>query len=156
LAGLRTKIRFPHIEKLKNLGNITINKAELIVSVIGRSDGFKPASRLIMYRTDIASQRQFIPDFSTEAAFSLTDVDFGGFYDSSKNQYKFQITSYIQDILKGKLKQYDTFIAPVNADYNRSIGPAASGSTAGGSILGSGKSGLSYQMKLRIIYSKIN
>jgi hypothetical protein len=58
--------------------------------------------------------------------------------------------------LKGKLKQYDTFIAPVNADYNRSIGPAASGSTAGGSILGSGKSGLSYQMKLRIIYSKIN
>jgi hypothetical protein len=72
------------------------------------------------------SQRQFISDFSTEAAFSLTDADFGGFYDSSKNQYKFQITSYIQDILKGKLKQYDTFIAPVNVDYNRSVGPAVS------------------------------
>lgn len=156
LAGLRTKIRFPHIEKLKNLGNITINKAELIVSVVGGTDAFKPASRLIMYRTDIASQRQFIPDFSTEPAFSLTDADFGGFYDPSKKHYRFQITSYIQDILKGKLKQFDTYIAPVNVDYNRSVGPAASGSTAGGSVLGSGKSGLSYQMKLRIIYSKIN
>jgi len=156
LAGLRTKIRFPHIDKLKNLGNITINKAELIVSVIGRTDGFKPASRLIMYRTDIASQRQFIPDFSTEPAFSLTDVDFGGFYDSTKKHYRFQITSYIQDILSGKLKQYDTYIAPVSIDYNRSVGPAVSGSSAGGSILGSGKSGVSYQMKLRIIYSKIN
>jgi hypothetical protein len=156
LAGLRTKIRFPHIEKLKNLGNITINKAELIVSVVGGTDAFKPASRLIMYRTDIASQRQFIPDFSTEPAFSLTDVDFGGFYDSSKKHYRFQITSYIQDILKGKLKQFDTYIAPVSPDYNRSVGPAVSGSTAGGSVLGSGKPGVSYQMKLRIIYSKIN
>ena len=156
LAGLRTKIRFPHIEKLKNLGNITINKAELIVSVVGGTDAFKPASRLIMYRTDIASQRQFIPDFSTEPAFSLTDLDFGGFYDSSKKHYRFQITSYVQDIIKGKLKQYDTYIAPVNLEYNRSAGPVVSGSAAGGSVIGSGKSGVSYQMKLRIIYSKIN
>jgi len=156
LAGLRTKIRFPHIEKLKSLGNITINKAELIVSVVGGTDAFKPASRLIMYRTDIASQRQFIPDFSTEPAFSLTDLDFGGFYDSSKKHYRFQITSYIQDIIKGKLKQYDTYIAPVNLEYNRSAGPVVSGSSAGGAVIGSGKSGVSYQMKLRIIYSKIN
>ncbi|MDP3467586.1 MAG: DUF4270 domain-containing protein [Daejeonella sp.] len=156
LAGLRTKIRFPHIEKLKNLGNITINKAELIVSVVGGTDAFKPASRLIMYRTDIANQRQFIPDFSTDPAFSLTDFDFGGFYDSSKKHYKFQITSYIQDIIKGKLRQYDTYIAPVSTDFNRSAGPSVSGSNAGGAVIGSGKSGVSYQMKLRVIYSKIN
>ncbi|HQS05776.1 MAG TPA: DUF4270 domain-containing protein, partial [Daejeonella sp.] len=66
------------------------------------------------------------------------------------------ITSYIQDIIKGKLKQYDTFIAPVNLEFNRSAGPVVSGSNAGGSVIGSGKSGVSYQMKLRIIYSKIN
>lgn len=156
LAGLRTKIRFPHIEKLKNLGNITINKAELIVSVVGGTDTFKPAPRLLMYQTDIASQRQFIPDFGINPAFSLTDLDFGGFYDSNKKHYRFQITSYIQDIIKGKIKQFDTYIAPVSTDFNRSAGPAASGNTAGGAVIGSGKSGLSYQMKLRIIYSKIN
>lgn len=156
LSGLRTKLRFPHIEKLKNLGNITINKAELIVTVLGGKAPFPPASRLIIYRNDIARQRQLIPDFSNEPLFSLTDLDFGGFYDPNKKQYKFQITSYIQDILKGKLKQFDTFIAPVTTDFNRSVGPVASGNSAGGAVLGSGKSGTSYQMKLRIIYSKIN
>lgn len=156
LAGLRTKLRFPHIEKLKNLGNITINKAELIVSVVGGTDTFKPASRLIMYRNDIANQKQFIPDFSTNQSVSLTDIDFGGFYDSKNKRYKFLITTYIQDILKGKIKQYDTFVAPVNDDYNRSTGLSASGNTAGQAVIGSGKSGVSYQMKLNIIYSKIN
>lgn len=156
LAGLRTKIRFPYIEKLKSLGNITINKAELVVSVVGGKNTFIPASRLIMYRTDIASQKQFIPDFSTNQTVSLTDIDFGGFYDSTNKRYKFLITTYIQDILKGKIKQYDTFIAPVNEGFNRSGGLSASGNTAGQAAIGSGKSGVSYKMKLNIIYSKIN
>lgn len=156
LAGLRTKIRFPYIEKLKSMGNITINKAELIVTVVGGTDTFKPASRLIMYRTDIANQKQFIPDFSTDQTVSLTDIDFGGFYDSTNKRYKFMITTYIQDILKGKIKQYDTFLVPVNQDFNRTVGLSASGNTAGQAVIGSGKSGVSYKMKLNIIYSKIN
>ena len=156
LGGLRTKIRFPYIDKLKSLGNITINKAELIVSVVGGTDTFKPASRLIMYRTDIANQNQYIPDFSIDQTVSLTDIDFGGFYNATNKQYKFLITTYIQDMLKGKIKQYDTFIAPVEDAFNRSDGFSASGNTAGQAAIGSGKSGVSYKMKLNIIYSKIN
>lgn len=156
LGGLRTRVRFPHIDKLKSLGNITINKAELIVSVEGGTDSYNPAQRLLLYRTDIANQRQFIPDFSTDPAISMTDGDFGGFYDAAKKRYKFVITTYIQDILKGKLKQYDTFLAPVINNYNRSSGPVASGTTASRSVLGSGKPGVTYKVKLNIIYSKIN
>lgn len=156
LAGLRTRIRFPYIDKLKSLGNITINKAELVISVEGGTDTYKPAPRLLLYRTDIAEQRQFIPDFSTDAAVSMTDADFGGFYDAVNKRYKFVITTYIQDILKGKLKQYDTFVAPVSADYNRSAGPVVSGTTASQSVIGSGKAGVSYKMKLNIVYSQIN
>lgn len=156
LAGLRTRINFPYIEKLKSLGNITINKAELIVSVEGGTDTFKPSPRLLMYRTDIANQRQFIPDFGIDAAFSMADLEFGGFYDATKKRYKFVITTYIQDILKGKLKQYNTYLAPVNADYNRSSGPVPSGGTASRVVIGSGKDGVTYKMKLNIIYSKIN
>ncbi len=155
LAGLRTRIRFPYIDKLKSLGNITINKAELIVSVAGGTDSFKPAPRLIMYQTDIANQRQFIPDFSNDPAVSMTDFDFGGFYDAANKRYKFVITTYIQDILKGKLKQYDTFIAPVSVSYTRSSGPVVSGTTAARTVMGSGKPGVTYKMKLNIIYSKI-
>jgi hypothetical protein len=100
--------------------------------------------------------KEYIEPKPIEGWVNVYENGFGGFYDSSKKHYRFQITSYIQDILSGKLKQYETYIAPVSTDYNRSVGPAVSGNSAGGSILGSGKSGVSYQMKLRIIYSKIN
>jgi hypothetical protein len=156
LAGLRTKLNFPYLDKLKSLGNITINKAELIVNVVGGTDGFKPSPRLLLYQTDIAKQRQFIPDFGVNPVVSMTDRDFGGFYDSSNKRYKFVITTYLQDILRGRTKQYDTYIAPVNINYNRQSGPFPSGSTATNAVIGSGKPGVNYKMKLNIIYSKIN
>jgi len=156
LGGLRTKIRFPYLDKLKSLGNITINKAELIVSVVGGTDKFQPSKRLLLYQTDIASQRQFVPDFSTNPVLSMTDFDFGGYYDTTNKRYKFVITTYIQDILKGKSKQYDTFLAPISLNYNRQLGPVSSGTTATSAVIGSGKAGVSYKMKLNIIYSKIN
>jgi hypothetical protein len=156
LAGLRTKLNFPHLDKLKSLGNITINKAELVVSVVGGTDQFKPAQRLLLYQTDIAKQRQLIQDFGINPVISLTDLDFGGFYDSKNKRYKFVITTYIQDMLRGRTKQYDTYIAPVLINYNRQSGPVPSGATATSAVIGSGKAGVSYKMKLNIIYSKIN
>lgn len=156
LAGVRTKVRFPYLDKLKELGNITINKAELIVTVVGGTDNFKPAPRLLMYTTDIASQRQFIPDFGTDPAIALSDLDFGGFYDARNKRYKFVVTTFLQDILKGKSKQYDTFIAPVSIPYSRQSGPVPSGTTASRAVLGSGKNGVTYKMKLNIFYNKIN
>ncbi len=156
LAGVRTKIRFPHLEKLKELGNITINKAELIVTVVGGTDNYKPSPRLLLYTTDIANQRQFIPDFGTNPAVGLNDLEFGGFYDTKNKRYKFVVTTFLQDILAGKSKQYDTFMAPVNITYSRQSGPVTSGTTASRAVLGSGKSGVTYKMKLNIFYSKIN
>lgn len=156
LAGLRTKIRFPYIDKLKELGNITINKAELIVTVVGGTDNYIPSPRLLLYTNDIASQRQFVPDFGANPAVGLADLDFGGFYDSKNKRYKFVVTTFVQDILRGRSKQYDTFLAPVSINYSRQSGPIPSGSTASRAVLGSGKSGVTYKMKLNIFYSKIN
>ncbi|SKB70516.1 DUF4270 domain-containing protein [Daejeonella lutea] len=156
LGGLRTKIRFPNLDKLKALGNITINKAELVVTVVDGTDNYKPSPRLLLYTTDIASQRQFIPDFGTNPLVGLTDFDFGGFYDTTNKRYKFVVTTFLQDILKGTSKQYDTFIAPVSVNYSRQSGPVASGTTASRAVIGSGKSGVTYKMKLNIFYSKIN
>jgi hypothetical protein len=156
LAGLRTKLNFPHLDKLKSLGNITINKAELVVTVVGGTDQFKPAQRLLLYQTDIAKQRQLIQDFGINPVISLTDLDFGGFYDRTNKRYKFVITTYIQDMLRGRTKQYDTYIAPVTINYNRQSGPVPSGATATSAVIGSGKPGVSYKMKLNIIYSKVN
>ncbi len=155
MAGVKTQVNFPNLEKL---GKITVNKAELIVSVdpVTVAAPFTAAPRLFLYRSDIAGQRQWVPDVSNNDFRTLTDADFGGFYDSSKNQYKFVITSYIQDILSGKLKQYNTYISAVDPLANRLTALSPSGTTAARAIIGSGKSTAAYKMKLNIIYTKAN
>lgn len=123
MGGLRTKLHFPDIQELKTLGSIAVNKAELVIYADESETNFSPSPRLTLYRTDIADQRQSVPDgFLVYNGGSLSLGDsrafthpllFGGFYDKVQKRYIFNITSYIQDILTGKLKQYDTFIAPV-------------------------------------------
>jgi hypothetical protein len=159
LSGLRTKVTFPYLNKLNAVGNIIVNKAELVVTLADGSDvAFSPAPRLIFYRTDIAGQRQFVPDNSGVDARTLSDANFGGYYDPVKKRYVFTVTSYIQDILNGKLQQYDAYLAPIFTDSNRAslYLPESTGSTAARSILNSGSSPSPYKMKLNIIYTKLN
>jgi hypothetical protein len=162
LAGLRTKINFPFIKSLKALGEIIINKAELIINVEGNSNiFFGTAPRLALYHSDIADQRQPVPDNNlgqtqTSDPRTLDAREFGGFFDPVHNRYKFVITAYIQDILSGKLTQYNTYIAPVfNSESDaKLIFAPATGSTAARSIIGGGNS-TNYKMKLNIIYTKV-
>ncbi|NEU08999.1 DUF4270 domain-containing protein [Flavihumibacter sp. R14] len=150
--GVKTKIRFPHIQNLKSLGEISINKAELVVQVEGGSDIFAPAPRIFVYRTDIADQRQLIPD----VALGLNDLALGGFYDIPKKQYRFTMTAYIQDILSGRLTQYDTFITAVDEKASSSTALLPSATTVSRSVIGSGIKSAPYTMKLNIIYTKAN
>ncbi|MGB4774100.1 MAG: DUF4270 domain-containing protein [Daejeonella sp.] len=161
MAGVRTRINFPFIEKLKSLGtNVSINKAELIVLVEGGTDTFKPAPRLFLYQTDIAGQRQFIPDANENNPGNLSSASLGGFYDPSQKRYKFALTSYIQNLVNGKEKQYNTYISSIDSLSNRNSAlplsgvTPASGSTAGRVVIGSAKSTATYKIKLNIIYSK--
>jgi hypothetical protein len=165
LSGLRAKVTFPYINKLKALGNIIVNKAELVVTLADGSDAvFGSAPRLTFYRTDIADQRQFLPDNNGTDARSLSDANFGGYYDSTKRRYVFTVTAYIQDILNGKLQQYNTYLAPVFTSSDKSVIalPEGTGSTAERSILNSGSLKLPdgtpspYRLKLNITYTKLN
>lgn len=162
MAGVRTKVNFPFLDQLKSLGNIAINKAELVVSVDQTTPTpFAPAPRLTLYQNDIAGQRRPIPDGDTQQGGDSRSIGpgFGGFYDAVNKRYTFIITSYIQDILSGKSKQYDIFIAPVYAPKILSqitdvpISPSAS--TAAQSVLGSGNNP-AHKMKLNIIYTPQN
>ncbi|HXH99688.1 MAG TPA: DUF4270 domain-containing protein [Sphingobacteriaceae bacterium] len=155
LAGLRTKVNFPSLTSLKSLGNITINKAELVIDVEGGAVPFTPIRRLILYRTDIANQRQSVPDLSSTDSRAIGEGDFGGIYDSVNKRYKFSITSYVQDIVSGRMKQFDTFIAPADIRDDRTAAIFPSVTTAGRSILGT-KGNPTFKMKLNIIYTKTN
>jgi len=129
LGGLRTQISFPYLEQLKGK-KIAINKAELVVYVDEDQLGdISPAPRLTLYRSDIAGTNRPIPDgdarpspdprseFVRAGPYAL-----GGFYDKNQKRYIFSLTSYIQDILLGKMQNSPVYIAPVFENPNTSAG----------------------------------
>lgn len=157
LGGLRTKITFSDLANLKALGNIVINKAVLEVKVESGTDvPFAPAPRLIFYQTDIADQRQPVPDLNPFDGRSVGVDGFGGTYNSVTKSYSFVLTAYIQDLLSGKTKQYANYLAVVDKDFqNPTTAINPSGAVAGKVVLGSGTNA-NYPMKLTVIYTKVN
>lgn len=120
LAGLRNKIAFPYLNKLKSAtGKIIVNKAELVVELKSGTDGapFRAAPRLSLYRYDIAGQRKNVPDNDTGDGYTsagdprASSASFGGYFDSTKNRYVFSITAYVQDLIDGKTEDYGTFLS---------------------------------------------
>jgi hypothetical protein len=165
MAGLKNKISFPYLSNLKTkLGNVVINKAELVIDASSGSDviPFGAAPRLALYKYDIAERRQNIPDNNTPSQYnegdkrSVGETLFGGYYNVLTKQYIFTVTSYIQDLLDGKTVDYGTFLAPTpltEFEIYPSIGTAAR------SVIGSFKKAPvagDNLMKLNIYYTKIN
>jgi hypothetical protein len=150
LAGTYVKVEFPYLDKLKGLGeNVTINRAELIFYTDDNATygNYDPISRFRTYRWDIANRPQLIPDVSPNDPRYLGPGFVGGYYSSATKSYVFNFTGYIQDLLRGKLKNYGTFITP--SDFST----AANGlNTLGRSVVGGG-SNTNYKVKLRIFYT---
>jgi len=117
LVGLKNKITFPSLAKFSaNVGKIVVNKAELVIDLVTGSDTkpFEAAPRLSLYRYDIAEQRGNLPDNSpsTDIRGFQDPAIYGGYFNSVTRQYVFVITSYIQDLISNKTKDYGTFLAP--------------------------------------------
>ncbi len=163
MSGLKNKISFPYLSNFSsNVGKIAINKAELVIDISTGSDiiPYNAAPRLALYRYDIAEKRQNLPDNTAGSSTSAPDKrytgTFGGYFNILTNQYVFVITSYIQDILDGKTKDYGTFLAPTpSTEFD--IFPSIS--TAARSVIGAYKKNPATGdkvMKLNLYYTKIN
>jgi hypothetical protein len=151
MAGLRARIFFPYISKLKAMGNIAINKAELVVPVVSEANGpLKPAPRLTFYSSDIAGQRQFTVD-----NLSLSSNLFGGFYNLTNQNYTFNITSFIQNLINNPTTQYPSYLGVIDNAQTTSTTIAPSAATAARSILG-GQNHPQSPIRLRIYYTKPN
>lgn len=121
-AGLRAKLVFPYIDALKGR-NILINKAELVLPIATEGQGtyHTVSPRLTLYREDIAGRRQNVPDGSALSQYgvpmdprSLNYINFGGWLRSSQDRYTFHLTSYIQDVINGKINGRELYVAPVS------------------------------------------
>ncbi len=116
MGGVKTKILFPGIMKLKNNGNIAINKAELII----RANLTDPTNatytsppQLVLLRSTSSGTLILPPDILQGANY------FGGIYDSQKKEYRFRLTFYIQDLLNGNIKgDKGLYLSVDGASYN--------------------------------------
>lgn len=156
-AGLRAKVSFPNIDNLKGR-NIVINKAELVINVDDEADAefdFQ-ALRLSLYREDIAGQRQPVPDGDMRQGSDPRNLgpNFGGFYDEDKKRYVFYLTSFIQDILEGKINNPEVYIAPVSPFEQTN--PFQSVVNTGSRAVVGGASNANHAMKLNLYYTEVN
>ncbi len=162
LAGLRTKVSFPDLNKF-NPDSIVLNRAELVITPQPNSGiPYAPLPKLTMYQLDIAHQRTYIQDASPSDGRNQISA-FGGRYDKTKKEYHFLVTAYVQDLIRKKTVDYGTFIAPIDTTEVTTVSGSSVGTTsvspsvqtaARTIAVGSDKSS-PYKIKLNIIYTRI-
>ncbi|OCX51217.1 hypothetical protein BEL04_21175 [Mucilaginibacter sp. PPCGB 2223] len=163
LSGLRSKISFPYLRKIlpANItsNDIAINRAELVITpVAGTTIPYVPTPRLTLYRFDIAHQRVTVPDATSGDPHYLSVGSFGGFYDDYHKTYNFIITGYVEDLIRGKVSDYGTYLAPADTTgYHVGSASINIGNTpiVGSRVVIGGNKTSPYRMKLNIIYSKV-
>ena len=153
LAGTRAKISFPKIKQTLDAlgGDIILNRAELVIKVApGSATPYAPLGRLTLYKYDIAKQRVQLQDASPADPRGTV---FGGYYSAANGEYHFIVTSFIQDLYRGKTVDYGTYLAATTADAVEIIGITPTPTVAQRTVAIGAKS--ADKIKLNIIYTKV-
>jgi len=97
LGGLQNRIRMPYLESLAALPNVMINQAKLILPVDESfiTENFGAAAFLHLYQVTEEGEFQFLLDSRLDSEY------FGGAFNAEANQYEFNITMHLQEVLRG-------------------------------------------------------
>lgn len=107
MAGLSGKIWFSNLESWKDSMPMVISKAELVIPIeTSLIDIYGIQSRLLLVEKGSDGQYISIPDFD------LGDNYFNGNINASNNTYKFNVASYLQEIISGKREQKGLYLVP--------------------------------------------
>ncbi|MCC7301828.1 MAG: DUF4270 domain-containing protein [Bacteroidia bacterium] len=143
LMGLKTKFYLPNIQFLKSQGDIAVNKAELILQTDASTmdNDFATPSKLVLVALDSAGKQILLSDYYEDQGGTY----FGGTWDATKKQYRFNIARHIQDLLNGEKQDYGLILL-------------ASGSAVNPHrvVLGGGTTSSPHKMRLKITYTKLN
>ena len=109
-GGVKAIIKAPYLTDLRNLGNIAINEAKLVLNGYETEPLWGAPNRLALYSLDKDGKDQFLIDFEEGDSY------FGGFYSSSSNSYTFRITRYLQSLINNEgYKHYGFSLYVTNA-----------------------------------------
>ncbi len=101
MGGVKVKLSFPYIEELIKYNKILVNKAELIFPINENditSETYTRPQRLTLVKVKEDGSYAFLTE--------QLDPSFGGYYDETKKEYHFVISSYIQELLTSKLQDH--------------------------------------------------
>jgi len=102
LGGLRTRIRFPYLQKFKDQGYRAIAKAELVVPVDGTHyPAYVPPALIFPVRRGSSGQDLLLPDQNAT-----------GIYNSTKKEYTFNVTRWVQGVINGTYTDAELGLIP--------------------------------------------
>jgi uncharacterized protein DUF4270 len=145
MGGTRVKIDFPYLMNWRDSAAISINKAELVISVdtttspLYKADTFAVPDAFILFGINDDGTAYAIPDAFEGANY------FGGTVSSGTLQYRFNIARYVQQILNGERNNNGLYLLASNG--------AVHGNRV---ILSGGQSSAVRPMKLNITYTKLH
>lgn len=142
MAGVKTTIELPYLMDWAKAGGIAINKAELVIKVDQtasyRLDTFAAPEKLVLFGINDDGSNYVLPDVAEGDSY------FGGSYNSTTGEYRFNIARYIQQVLTGLRKNNGLHLLAASGAVN-----------ANRVVIGGGGSTSAYRMKLNIAYTKI-
>lgn len=104
--GVSTKLLFPSLVKLQNTDNITINRAELVIEpdLDQVSANYQTPPQIAMVQLDNANQikRTTAGLIDFVALDALSGTQYISTYNTTNNNYSFNFTSYLQDLISKK------------------------------------------------------
>jgi hypothetical protein len=140
MAGVKGKFYVPY---LKNLGNIAINKAELVFTVVSDSSTYPNPIEMTVNTLDSIGMDTSVADQAVSAAY------FGGFKSSAISkynngtQYGINLARYYQSVIQGSIDSgLYVFPFPPNRISDRAV-------------LGGGTASPNYRVRLNLTYTKI-
>jgi Domain of unknown function (DUF4270) len=104
--GISTKMQFPSLAALQKNKNITINKAELIIQpdLDQITGNFKPPAQfaLVQISNDNRLKKTSSNVIDYVALDAISGTQYVAAYSSTNNNYSFNFTTYLQDLINKK------------------------------------------------------
>ena len=148
--GITTKISFPTLANLLKSGNVAINKAELIIEpdLDQITGNFKPSPQVAL--VEIGTDNRLKKVNNAEDFIVLdggTSLQYVSDYSATNNNYKFNFTSYVQDLLNNRKKTDGIAIVP------SLVGTSSAGATTIGIYNNSVARTVIKKIRLNVYYS---
>ncbi|OIP02594.1 MAG: hypothetical protein AUJ98_00630 [Bacteroidetes bacterium CG2_30_33_31] len=138
LGGVKTVLKFPHLDELTKGGSIAVQNAQLLINIGSGTDvNNVPIYGLAIVKLDSLLTPQFIDDYYEGSSY------FGGDYVTIDKNYKFNINRYLQSLVNGEAKQYGLEIIAKGA------------SIYGNRIIFDGAKSTDRKLRLKLTYTKI-